>query len=42
MSAYDVINDAVRRLDLDRYIGGSIPRDEWLAWVLLMRISSHF
>lgn len=42
MSPYDVINDAVRRLNLDRYIGGTVDRDAWLAWVYLMRVSSHF
>jgi hypothetical protein len=38
MTPYDIINDAARRLDLDR----NFNRDTWLAWVYLMRISRHF
>ena len=37
ITPYDVINDAVRRLDLDN----NFTRDTWLAWVYLMRIASH-
>ena len=38
MTPYDVVNDAVIRLDLDN----NFTRNKWLAWVYLMRISRHF
>ena len=38
MTPYDVINIAASRIPLDT----NFTRENWLAWVYLMRVSRHF